>query len=205
VQNRISVTEKHDGMVSNAEVARSAPAPSQEDPARARETPTSPIGASSGTLAMEQQQQQFGSGTNTSVAARPPVPETIEQRVGALKGEALKAELRRLFGTQTGGVKGVAAQREKLVAALRAEEAGEPIPGQWVEDLMEDPNPSFTPREGEEEGAKGEAATLVEDETATPLAFFLLFFTESIIGRCTHETRHTPISHQFHNFLAWTT
>ena len=107
---------------------------------------------------------------------------TLEQRVAALKGDALKAELSRLFGTQTGGVKGVAAQREKLLAALRAEEAGERIPGQWAEGMMPDPDPAFAPPEGEEEGPKGEAARLMEDENATPLDFFLLFFTSAILG-----------------------
>ena len=120
-------------------------------------------------------------------AARP----SLEQRVAALKGDALKEEVKRVFGTATGGVKGVAAQRDKLLAAWRAEEAGDRIPGQWAEGMMPDPNPGFAPPEGEEEGPKGEAASVMADEDASPLDFFLLFFTASMIGA--PGRTHTPI------------
>ena len=95
--------------------------------------------------------------------------------------------------TQTGGLQGVAAQRAKLVDALRAEEAGERIPGLWVEGEMPDPDPQFMPREGEEEGAEGAAAPLMADDSATPLVdFFLLLFNTSIVGACPPERRIFP-------------
>ena len=114
---------------------------------------------------------------------------SIEERVAALKGQALKDELKRMFGTQTGGEKGVVGQRAKLLEALMAEAAGERVPGTWTEEIMPDPDPEFTPPEGEEEGPKGEAAQLMADEGATPLAFFLMFFTSAMIGESPPPSR----------------
>ena len=114
----------------------------------------------------------------------------VEERIAALRGDALRDELKRVLRTRTGGVKGVAAQRAKLVDALRVEEAAERFPGLWVEGEMPDPDPQLMPREGEEEGAKGAAAPLMTDDSATPLDYFL--FNALIVGSCPPERRIFP-------------
>jgi len=79
--------------------------------------------------------------------------ESRDGRRGARRragGDALRDELKRVLRMQTGGLKGAAAQRAKLVNALRAEEARERFPGLWVEGEMPDPDPQLMPRKGEE-------------------------------------------------------
>ena len=53
------------------------------------------------------------------------------------------------------------------------------------------PDPQFMPRKGEEEGAKGAAAPLMADDSATPLDFFLLF-NAHIVDACPPERRIFP-------------
>ena len=117
-------------------------------------------------------------------AAQPAAEEAdLEARVNALKGQALKDELKRVFNTSTGGEKTVALQRAKLLEAYRHEQAGTRIPGQWVDEEMENPDPQFKNHPPfAKQGPHGDAATLKDDDSATPLQFFLLFFTEAMIG-----------------------
>ena len=66
---------------------------------------------------------------------------------------------------------------------------------------MPDPNPGFAPPEGEAEGPKGEAASVMADEDATPLDFFILFFTASMIGAPGRTHTPTPPTHTQLNYF----